>query len=225
MSAQNMQLDDTNSLDDLNFAPTIVTAAMRNTKGYESMKSLLDAGLLDSWVPGFKGGHISSQVVFIHGVDDSADILTSADPSDRDWGQLLEEHSTYAYMQLSEIMAELDSEGKYINVCNIAQDAQDMHLKHPETFEAPTAVELRRIKPGDHVKVCLKQEGEGAERLWVVVAECEPGSTGMVYGRLANDPLFLRFDCGDRIAFKKCHIYTCRCDAGPRRQDNKNYDE
>jgi len=33
-------------------------------------------------------------------------------------------------------------------------DAQQMHLDHPDTFEAPSAHELATIMPGDMIKVC-----------------------------------------------------------------------
>lgn len=45
-------------------------------------------------------------------------------------------------------------------------DAQQMHVEHPDTFEAPSRAELDAIRPHDLVKVCVE-----AERFWVVVTQ------------------------------------------------------
>lgn len=47
-------------------------------------------------------------------------------------------------------------------------DAQDMHQRHPQTFEAPSAHELATLAPGDMIKVCQTTRGWG-ERIWVEV--------------------------------------------------------
>lgn len=43
-------------------------------------------------------------------------------------------------------------------------NAQDMALRYPASFTAPTLDELRAVKAGDHVKVCTEKE-----RFWLEV--------------------------------------------------------
>jgi hypothetical protein len=72
-------------------------------------------------------------------------------------------------------------------------DAQDMHQKHPDTFDAPSAHELATIMPGDMIKVC-QNHGQFSERVWVevkgasgkyLIAQTEQGGIYRVEGRHA----------------------------------------
>lgn len=51
------------------------------------------------------------------------------------------------------------------NINHLLTDAQEMHKQHPETFEAPDLNELKKVKPGTHIKICVSDE----ERFWVIV--------------------------------------------------------
>jgi hypothetical protein len=72
-------------------------------------------------------------------------------------------------------------------------DAQQMHIDHPDTFEAPTPRELAMIAPGDMIKVC-QSRGQWSERVWVevkgasgkyLIAQTEQGGIYRVEGRHA----------------------------------------
>jgi len=80
-------------------------------------------------------------------------------------------------------------------------DAKAQHKKHPETFEVPTTAQLKKIKPGDHVKVSRK-----GERFWVLVTGFEKRRIhGTVDNKLIrNDDLPL----GTTIYFQKKNILS-----------------
>jgi hypothetical protein len=80
-------------------------------------------------------------------------------------------------------------------------DAQAIHRKHPETFDVPPQRELRKIKPGDFVKVARNKE-----RFWLEVTGFEKRR---LHGEVANK-LLLNEDLklGDRIYFQKKNIYS-----------------
>lgn len=80
-------------------------------------------------------------------------------------------------------------------------DAQEMHKKHPETFEAPTDDELSCIKAGDSVKVCRNNE-----RFWVTITKVDCGNIeGIIDNQLICNSVL---KCGDHVRFKKKNIYT-----------------
>ncbi len=81
-------------------------------------------------------------------------------------------------------------------------DAQEQHKQSPETFDAPSIIELSTLKKGDTVKVC-----NGKERFWTIIKEI----TGDKIKAEVNNQLFdakeYGYDCGDTISFEKRHIY------------------
>ena len=82
-------------------------------------------------------------------------------------------------------------------------NAQEMARLHPDTFEAPSALELSQIREGDNVRVCV-----GSERFWVLVTHID-GTT--VTGTVNNDLVFTGahgLDYGDHIAFHLHNIYA-----------------
>ena len=80
-------------------------------------------------------------------------------------------------------------------------DAQEMQRTYPATFEAPTKEELDAIKKGDIVKV-----NYGTERFYNKVVRVKGNTiTAIVDNDLICEQLF---KCGDRIVFKKCHVYS-----------------
>lgn len=81
-------------------------------------------------------------------------------------------------------------------------DAQEMAVKNPKTFEAPSAEELADITTGQSVKVCASPE-----RFWVTVTKVDGESvSGVVDNHLVctgDHGLSL----GDTVNFQKRHIY------------------
>jgi hypothetical protein len=79
-------------------------------------------------------------------------------------------------------------------------DAQEMARQHPDTFALPTPAELRKLEPGDIVKVCNKME-----RFWVEIV----GRDGQLFlGSVDNylDPAG-PINYGDLIEFHACNVY------------------
>lgn len=84
-------------------------------------------------------------------------------------------------------------------------DAQEMAKQHPDTFEVPSDQELKDLKPGDFVKICV-----GNERFWVEVTEAQAHSP-VIDGRVDNN-LERTSEHGlvynDMIRFEKRHVYS-----------------
>lgn len=80
-------------------------------------------------------------------------------------------------------------------------DAKAMAKAHPDTFDVPSAANLKKIKPGDLVKVARNNE-----RFWVVVTGFEKRR---IHGAVDND-LLLNDDLpvGTVIYFQKKNIYS-----------------
>jgi hypothetical protein len=79
-------------------------------------------------------------------------------------------------------------------------DAQNMHLKHPSDFWAPSLEELDEIKKSDFVKICNNNE-----RFWIEVTEV---NGNIIKGRIDNDLVREQpFKCDDIIECEKRHIY------------------
>ena len=78
-------------------------------------------------------------------------------------------------------------------------NARALALGH-EYFEQPSDAVIRKIRPGDFVKVCRR-----GERLWVRVT----GFVGRRYhGQIANEPIRnLDLAFGDQIYFERKNIY------------------
>lgn len=82
-------------------------------------------------------------------------------------------------------------------------NAKDMHDEYPDTFDAPSDYQLRKLKAGDFVKVCAN----GIERFWVIVTAVE-GRT--VTGIVNNDLVYEDdhgLECDDEIRFHRDCIY------------------
>lgn len=82
-------------------------------------------------------------------------------------------------------------------------DAQQMALKYPDTFDAPTADELAAIRPGMYVKI-----NPGNERFWVMVLTHEPPKlTGTIDNNLVcTETHGLVF--GNVVEFEERHVYA-----------------
>lgn len=87
-------------------------------------------------------------------------------------------------------------------------NAQAMHKKHPDTFEAPTKEELDALKVGNIVKVSHHNE-----RFWVTITAIDKDiitiDKDIITGKVDN--VLIRpqpFKYGDIIKFKKHHIYS-----------------
>lgn len=82
-------------------------------------------------------------------------------------------------------------------------NAQALHKKHPKTFEVPRAAALRKLKPGDAVKVARNDE-----RFWVIVTGFEKRRVhGIVDNKLVKK-LNADLPLGTKIYFQKKHIYA-----------------
>ena len=81
-------------------------------------------------------------------------------------------------------------------------NAQEMAIKNPETFDAPTKEELEVIKVGDIVKVST-----GNERFWTIVTEIN----GEEIKATVNNDLVMEenedLTLDTVISFKKENIY------------------
>ncbi len=82
-------------------------------------------------------------------------------------------------------------------------NARLMALEHPETFHLPSDAAIKKVNPGDFVKVAIKN-GDGAERFWTQVSGFEGRKW---FGRIANDLVFQDLKRGDAIQFLKKNIY------------------
>ena len=93
-------------------------------------------------------------------------------------------------------------------------DAQAMHARHPATFAAPTAEQLRGIVPGAHVKVCVREE-----RFWCAVTAVDGER---IDAACANDLVVpsnrARWRCGAPIAFETRHVLDVLTEGDPRRR-------
>jgi hypothetical protein len=79
-------------------------------------------------------------------------------------------------------------------------DAQDMHLRSPATFWAPSLKELDRIKKGKFIKI-----SHNNERFFVEVSEV---NGNIIKGRIDNDLIVNQpFKYNDIIECEKRHVY------------------
>lgn len=80
-------------------------------------------------------------------------------------------------------------------------DAQEMHLKHIETFEVPDAIELENLVPGVYVKICHNNE-----RFWICLTNINKSLlSGKVDNTLISEHPF-KYD--DIIEFEKRHVFA-----------------
>ena len=83
------------------------------------------------------------------------------------------------------------------------ENAQEIAKEHPETFNAPSRLALRRLVVGDSIKVCC-----AGERFWVTVTELKEGS---VVGTIDNDLVFSHrhgLMYKDKLLVKHENIYS-----------------
>lgn len=91
-------------------------------------------------------------------------------------------------------------------------DAQAMASEHPETFSAPSSLDLSLIESGNPVKICRNDE-----RFWVIVTDISDNTlTGEVNNRLTNNE---DLSLGDPIVFEKRHIYQIDMAKCPNSQE------
>jgi hypothetical protein len=79
-------------------------------------------------------------------------------------------------------------------------NAQQMAEEFPDTFEAPSASDLSKLRCGDIVKVC-----DNYERFWVEIIS---RSDDIFLGRVDNALLFERVRIGDHIQFHACNVFA-----------------
>ena len=79
-------------------------------------------------------------------------------------------------------------------------DAQEQHISHPDTFDAPTQDELNRLQIGDFIKVCIHPE-----RFWAQVTKI---FGDRVVAIVDNNLVFVKeVRFGELIEVEKRHIY------------------
>lgn len=85
-------------------------------------------------------------------------------------------------------------------------------------FRIPSREERESLVPGDFAELVFIQDDEGAERVWVEVAEVAEGMPGRYIGALAHEPRFLRdLATGDTVTFSARHVTNIeRAPAGLR---------
>lgn len=80
-------------------------------------------------------------------------------------------------------------------------DAQEMHKKHPQTFDAPSREDLTDLKLGDIVKMCANEK----ERFWTIITAIKGNKiTASADNKLVHN---FGFNLGDIIEFEKKNIY------------------
>lgn len=89
-------------------------------------------------------------------------------------------------------------------------DAQEMAIKYPKTFEAPTKEDLDNLKVGDFVKVSVvvpnRTDGmPESERFWTEITSIE---NDVIKAKVSNDLLCVDLLYQEEISFNKKHIYS-----------------
>ncbi|NLR94902.1 hypothetical protein [Flammeovirga agarivorans] len=87
-----------------------------------------------------------------------------------------------------------------IDLRTSAENAQDLRIKHPDTFSAPNKEELDNLKVHDIVKICYE-----AERFWTRVLKVEGDK---VIASVDNDLLNPSLSYKDIVIFNKNNIYA-----------------
>lgn len=81
-------------------------------------------------------------------------------------------------------------------------NAQEMHKKHPSTFEVPSEEEINNLFLGDYCKICA-----GREQFWVKIIEFDKNE---IVGIVNNDLVFTDehgLRCEDKVKFSPENIY------------------
>ena len=183
------------------FVPTPVTDEMREMPSVKGLYLYISTGVLGGWSPGFVDGKVASRFVDIQ--TQKADTLVG----DRNWERLITSH----FLRFREMMKRRHNQA-YQNVESRAANARQLALDNPNTFDRPSANELRKLKRGDRVKICITSQGVPGERFWVLVHCVEPRRGGRVRGDVANDLVFVDLKLGERVEFAQDNIF----DIAPR---------
>lgn len=80
-------------------------------------------------------------------------------------------------------------------------NAQEMAVKYPKTFEAPTEQDLQDIEISDYVKIC-----PGNERFWCCVVSIDKDKRTIV-GAVSNSLLEYDWLPGDELEFNFDNVY------------------
>lgn len=78
-------------------------------------------------------------------------------------------------------------------------NAQEMKKNHPDTFEAPTLIELENLKEKDFVKVACNNE-----RFWTRILSI---ADNRITATVNNDLLMEELSFGETISFNKENIF------------------
>jgi hypothetical protein len=87
-------------------------------------------------------------------------------------------------------------------------NAQEMQKLYPDTFRAPSALQIGCLRPDDLIKIC----GYG-ERFWAIIKEVVPSSTGnpfdTVFVATVDNDLIGDAPCayGDKIKVRGYEVY------------------
>ena len=82
---------------------------------------------------------------------------------------------------------------------SVLVNAQEQHIRNPDTFEVPTYNELNNIKLGDFVKVCIN-----SERFWLKVIHI---TGNIIIGEVNNNLYFSDLIIGDQIYIIRDNIF------------------
>ena len=93
-------------------------------------------------------------------------------------------------------------------------NGEERNCQHPTTFEIPSAETRHTLRVGDLAKLGF-EDGEGGERMWVLIAAIEDGR---YIGTLDNYPVFMPLHFGQRIEFLPEHVI----DVETKRQTTKD---
>ena len=188
------------------FVPTHVTPEMRKMPAVIELYRLIQQNTILSWTPGFYEGKIASRLVIPGGTD----TMAAKNPEDRDWEKLFAAHAFH----LCDIIESRYSSG-YLMLHDHVADAQQLALDSPTTFSRPSAHELRKLKAGDMVKICVPAGDLPGERFWCVVHAVEDRRGGRVRAEVNNKLLYVNLKLGELVEFKIKNIYDWR-PASPR---------
>lgn len=79
-------------------------------------------------------------------------------------------------------------------------NAKEINIKHPDTFQIPSDLELSNLKIGDIVKIC-----NGSERFWTIVVSIKGDD---ICARINNYLVNTKeYDYNDILSFKKENVY------------------
>lgn len=83
------------------------------------------------------------------------------------------------------------------------------HEENPNTFWIPSKEQIERIEVGDYAHLIFVPQNEElmTERMWVEIYAIDiVNGVNSYRGRLANEPMNIQIEIGDRVVFKDEHI-------------------